>query len=55
MPAELGFDEIKFALSSQNSRSSLCQNAIDDMSVDIREPPPDAIMVERQLCVVDAC
>ena len=55
MPAELGFDEIRTSRSSQNSRSSLRQNAIDDMSVDIREPPPYPIMVERQLCVVDAC
>jgi hypothetical protein len=44
----------KISLSSENSRSTLRQNAIDDMAVDIREPPPDTVVVERQLCVVDA-
>jgi hypothetical protein len=34
---------------------TLCQNAIDNMSVDIREPPLDTVMVERQLCMVDGC
>ena len=33
---------------------ALCQNAIDDVAVDIGEPAPDTVVVERQLCVVDA-
>jgi len=33
--------------------SKLGQNAIDDMAMDIGQTPPDAIVVERQLRMVD--
>lgn len=35
-------------------RSSLRQNAIDDVAMDIGDTAPDTVVVERQLCVVDA-
>jgi len=33
---------------------SLRQNAIDNMAMDIGETPPDTVVVERQLRMVDA-
>jgi hypothetical protein len=33
--------------------SQLRQNAIDNMAMDIGETPPDTVVVERQLCMVD--
>jgi hypothetical protein len=55
MPAHQRFDEIKISLSSENDGNSLRQNAINHMSVDIRKPPPDTVVVERQPCMIDAC
>ena len=34
--------------------AQLLQNAIDDMAVDIRKPTTNSVVVERQLCMVDA-
>jgi len=34
--------------------SQLRQNAIDDMAMDIGQTPPDTVVVERQLRMVDA-